>query len=281
MRPLYIILTISILTAQSALGQWKCGTDHDHRTRLAQQKFMPGYFGCTYINRVERTLSVTVHIAEDSLGATGYDLADLTDAINKLNNDFEPIGISFEVCEINNMENFQFNDFDQQEHEDDMLSMYFQVNTINIYLTDVVVRQGQEVGGYAYFPGGKDVILIDKEYMNAGFDVLVHEMGHFFGLYHTFETDGFGVELVDGSNCETTGDLICDTEADPNEDADNEDFPDCNYNGTPVVDSNGEFYVPPTNNYMSYYSEDCTCRFTPQQYNRMLEQYQQLRAYLW
>jgi len=242
---------------------------------------MPGYFGCTYINRVERTLSVAVHIAEDSLGFTGYDLADLADAINKLNNDFEPIGISFEVCEINNMENFQFDDFDQQEHEDDMLAMYYQVNTINIYLTDVVVRQGQEFGGYAYFPGDKDVILIDKEYMNGDANTLVHEMGHFFGLYHTFQIEDTGVEFVNGSNCETTGDLVCDTEADPSDEPSNEDFPDCNYNGTPLADANGDFYVPPTNNFMSYYSDECRCRFTPQQYNRMLEQYLQLRSYLW
>ncbi|MBL0071623.1 MAG: hypothetical protein IPP34_07360 [Bacteroidetes bacterium] len=35
-------------------------------------------------------------------------------------------------------------------------------------------------------------------------------MGHFFGLYHTFETQ-FGSELANGSNCATTGDLVCDT----------------------------------------------------------------------
>jgi phage-related protein len=105
-------------------------------------------------------------------------------------------------------------------------------------------------------------------------------MGHFFGLYHTFDQD-FGVELVDGSNCETTGDLVCDTEADPTDEGDHLPYPDCNYTGPYMTDANGDYYVPPTNNIMSYYSFDCICRFTPQQYNRMLEQYQQFRSYLW
>ena len=280
MRPFFTILLLTVIFCNDGYSQWKCGTEVPRDYREAQQKFMPGYFGCNYINQTNRTISITVHIAEDSLGATGYSLANLDAAIDKLNVDFSPIGVSFEVCEVRNMENFQFDNFDKQEHEDNMIAMYYQVNTINIYLTRVVVRNGQQVGGYAYFPGGPDVIIIDKDYMNQDFDVAVHEMGHFFGLYHTFETDN-GVELVDGSNCETSGDLVCDTEADPNEDADNEDYPDCNYNGSPVLDSNGDFYVPPTNNYMSSYSEDCTCRFTPQQYNRMLEQFQQLRSYLW
>jgi hypothetical protein len=39
-------------------------------------------------------------------------------------------------------------------------------------------------------------------------------MGHFLGLLHTHE-DSFGKENVDGTNCRTAGDLLCDTKADP------------------------------------------------------------------
>jgi hypothetical protein len=39
-------------------------------------------------------------------------------------------------------------------------------------------------------------------------------MGHNLGLLHTFEEPP--KEYVDESNCNTAGDLVCDTSADPN-----------------------------------------------------------------
>ena len=42
--------------------------------------------------------------------------------------------------------------------------------------------------------------------------VLAHEVGHWFDLLHTHDSQ-FGLECVDGSNCEVAGDLVCDTPA--------------------------------------------------------------------
>jgi hypothetical protein len=268
-------------------AQVKCGTHgpNPYATGTSGQSFMPGYFGCEYIKKTDRTLSITVHIAQDSLGNTGYNEANLVEPIEFLNETFSSIGLSFKICEVREMENFQFDEFIREDELDQVESMYFQQNTINLYLVESIeVPVLGQVGGFAFFPGGPDIVFVTKESMQGQSDVLIHEMGHFFGLFHTFETEPLGVEaleLVDGSNCETSGDLVCDTEADPNDDADNNPAPDCNYNGSPVADTNGDFYVPPTNNFMSYYSNDCTCRFTPQQYNRMLEQYLNIRNYLW
>ena len=44
---------------------------------------------------------------------------------------------------------------------------------------------------------------------------LSHELGHYFDLYHTHETS-FGTECPSGSNCQSAGDMVCDTPADPN-----------------------------------------------------------------
>ena len=102
-------------------------------------------------------------------------------------------------------------------------------------------------------------------------------MGHFFGLYHTFETSN-GVELVNESNCVTAGDLVCDTPADPG--LSNTPSPDCQL-APYIMDVNGQWYVPQIGNVMSYYSEDCTCGFTTGQLERMAFMYQTFRFYLW
>lgn len=275
---LFLFVILSLLISAPLSAQVKCGTVTTSKVLEAQQRFMPGYFGCEYINKHKRTLQITAHIARDTLGSTNYNENGLDLEIALLNSFWEPVGISFQVCDIRYMDNFQFDEFRQWEHESEMIAMYYQQNTINIYFVNsVTTTAAGVVGGYAILPGGPDFMVVDKESSEGTGDVIPHEMGHFFGLYHTFH-DEFGIELVDGSNCETTGDLVCDTEANPSDEP--EDFTaGCNYIGTPATDSNGEYYVPPGNNIMSY--TDCGCRFTPQQYNRMLEQYLQLRSYLW
>ncbi len=85
---------------------------------------------------------------------------------------------------------------------------------------------------------------------NFGESTWLHEIGHFFGLLHTHETQwGDGPELVNGTNCDNTGDLICDTPATPN----THEMVDgcCNYDGT-VKDANGEYYNPDVSNCMGY-----------------------------
>ena len=98
-------------------------------------------------------------------------------------------------------------------------------------------------------------------------------MGHYFGLPHTFSTSD-GNELVDGSNCSTAGDGICDTPADPFVDGDDVSS---YINGDDVFyymgkDINGEYYSPLIGNYMSYYS-GYRCEFTDGQYKKMVESY--------
>lgn len=80
---------------------------------------------------------------------------------------------------------------------------------------------------------------------------LTHEVGHYLGLYHTFQGG-----CVSVSNCFHNGDLICDTspESGPN-------FSPCTRTTCGDPD--------PTRNYMDYSDDVCMDNFTPNQAFRM------------
>lgn len=278
-----LLLITAVLFGQNKIH--KCGTVFPfglEQKRASVQVPLPTD-QCAQINKVNKTFQISMHIAVNSLGIQNVDQAEIDDAMEKLNNDFRPCGFQFQVCKSQIMEDDRFDSLTvttAYNEEVQMTSIYYEPNTINVYLVDTLQTDEGAVQGYAYFPGGIDIIVIDKFNMNDFSDVFSHEMGHFFGLYHTFETE-FGNELADGTNCETTGDLVCDTNADPDENGNAIDEDLCNYSGPITQDSNGDWYVPPTDNFMSYYQHECTCRFTTGQYNRMVDQYLTLRNYLW
>lgn len=73
---------------------------------------------------------------------------------------------------------------------------------------------------------------------------------------------GACAEALDGSNCQTCGDEICDTPADPNLANRTLDILSCSY-----MDNDG--YAPLTNNFMSYTRASCANSFTSGQGQRM------------
>ncbi len=79
-----------------------------------------------------------------------------------------------------------------------------------------------------------------------------HEVGHYLGLYHTF-CGGCGSAV----NCDSTGDLICDTNGQAS------DTSGCP--GTSTSCGNSD----PIHNYMDYSDDHCLWEFTPEQVNRM------------
>ncbi|MDR3287337.1 MAG: zinc-dependent metalloprotease [Prevotellaceae bacterium] len=94
---------------------------------------------------------------------------------------------------------------------------------------------------------------------------MTHEFGHCLGLYHTHSGSGCFddancSESINGSNCLTCGDLVCDTPADPCL-AGNVNS-SCNYIG-------GGGYNPNTNNIMSYAPPACLTNLTNGQIARM------------
>lgn len=87
-----------------------------------------------------------------------------------------------------------------------------------------------------------------------------HEVGHCLDLYHTHET-AFGTENINGNNCGSAGDLVCDTPADPR-------LGNVNVSAACVYTGGGG-YNPLPDNIMSYSMSFCRDDFTNGQGVRM------------
>ena len=144
------------------------------------------------------------------------------------------------------------------------LSTWPRASYINIWVVSEIDNNdgGAGIQGYAYFPfnNPRDGITILfnafgtvgtlKSYTNMN-RTLTHEVGHYFGLYHTFnDTNSCSSE----SNCVTQGDRVCDT---------------------PTTILNSSCSAPACSgtqqiaNYMDYTSQTCQDMFTEGQKTRM------------
>jgi hypothetical protein len=193
--------------------------------------------------------------------------ASISSWLGELNTLFLPYRIQFYECGsfttfVNNPLHF----FDITEEP--QLSAYDVPNVINVYAFGSVTANGSSLGGYSYLPPSADRIVLSKAggiLFNS--KVFVHEMGHYMGLYHTHGKTNNGTtdELVNGSNCLTAGDDVCDTPADPNLYTTTSN---CVYFGL-ARDLNNQLYLPDVTNHMSYASSSCRNRFSVGQMNRM------------
>lgn len=87
--------------------------------------------------------------------------------------------------------------------------------------------------------------------------VLIHEVGHYLNLFHTFQG---GCSGEDSITCETHGDLVCDT---PQVKAPN--------TGCPIGNNSCGGFPDDINNYMDYTNDACRNQFTPGQIERLME----------
>lgn len=152
-------------------------------------------------------------------------------------------------------------------------------NTINVFFFGTARSNGSPVCGYARFPGnGPDRIVVAYSCVLGGATTLEHELGHYFSLYHTHGKTNNGTtdERVDGSNCTVAGDDICDTPADPNLSG---KVTNCVYNGG-ETDANGEGFQPDPSNIMAYSPDACQDYFSPGQFERIRNGFENGRNYL-
>ena len=228
---------------------------------------------------IVNSIPIKAHIIRKTDGSGGLSVSDLNAAMANMNAFYANAYMEFFICDgINYIDDDNYYDF--QNSEESALTSAHNVNgLINIYFTNNIQNSsGSNLCGYAYYPGSADVILMANSCAVNG-STLPHEVGHFFSLRHTHGPSNLTLttELVDGSNCDTDGDEICDTPADPKLSSSNIDT-NCIYTGT-QTDANGDTFAPDPNNIMSYSRKQCRILFSTEQYARIYATYKSVRNY--
>lgn len=250
------------------------------KSRAIEEEFLRSYNPNARVYNALTSLPIKVHIVRNNNGSGGLSESQLYNAIETMNDYYENAGLEFFICDgINYINNSNF--YSLQSNEESSLTSNNVNNTINIYFVDEVFNSsGSSLCGYAYYPGGPETIIMANACATNG-STLSHEMGHFFGLFHTHgnsNTTASTNELVNGSNCDSSGDYVCDTPADPKLGNSNVNS-SCNYTGT-YRDANNELYDPQEQNIMSYSRKSCRTMFSAEQYARINSTYQLSRSNL-
>ncbi len=236
-------------------------------------------------------LPITFHVVyrEDGLDTLSTDK--ILDQMCQINTIYDP-DFQFYIKNIRKIVNSDIY-YDHTNFTTLMASMIDETS-INVWIVGDIDLSGENVSAFfpaGYYSPGNNWIIMNQDYIGMGETALPHQLGHYWGLPHTFAgcatsalvdffmgndpqvpdslTLGCALELQDGSNCSTTGDLICDT---PPDYGFGYQWTDCNYTAQ-ILDQNGEEVHPMEENLMgSFIGNDCEAddfRLTPTQIDLM------------
>lgn len=254
---------------------------------LSKKEPMMRSFNST-ITRGVRDFPIKANIVAQSDGSGGLSKQEVIDAIKDMNQYFIQANIRFILLDgINEISSDRYYNFNSS-HELELTEKHDIKHVINLYFFNAIYKFGTNVCGYAPYPNEysasylKDRIMVRNDCVRNGAS-LIHEMGHYFSLFHTHgnSTAAKDKELVTREkgkrNCETAGDGLCDTPADPrlNGKVDGE----CQYTGADR-DPAGVKYQPNPRNVMAYSVIGCRNEFSKGQFARINYAALQFRDYI-
>lgn len=248
-----------------------CGTPEPTSTIAANDNFR-------YLSHVE--IPVVFHVIYKTDGTGNHTVATLNEQIDTLNVAFDPADISFKIVGINRVESDQwFSMWPGYSAIGSALNADIE-RVLNVYIGDTDPYGGWVPGipgpnlpahdgayvSYVGLPGDHEWQRAEDGRLRGRGRDLVHEAGHWLGLYHTFRWG-----CVDGTYpaCMNNGDLVCDTPASASgcylgEECDGSSRPWCidSCPSQPGLDA--------LNNYMAYSGQKCIWEFSDGQIDRML-----------
>ena len=153
-----------------------------------------------------------------------------------MNHTFNPHSLNINNLGFDYIDNTTYYNIDDSDNNNSEFNALVQINNIpnaiNIYIVNNAVSYAGRSNGIL-----SQALVIESSWANT--QVISHEVGHCLDLWHTFQgtatnTNDGCAEAIDGSNCTTCGDYVCDTPADANT-------------------GNSGGYTPNMDNIMSYY----------------------------
>ncbi|KAI8802594.1 metalloprotease [Cladochytrium replicatum] len=238
---------------------------------------VPGNYKCLICEIITNDpLLVYFHVINKGAGVSNGNVTttQINNQISVLNADFSKYGVSFTLAGLDFTTNTNwFNTVGPSTSAQTTMKSTLRKggkNALNIYTVGFVSGAGQGLLGYATFPSDyagnpKDdgVVMLYSSVpggsttnYNLG-RTATHEVGHWLGLYHTFQ-----------GGCSGNGDFVSDT---PAEASPASGCP----TGRNTCSSAG---VDPITNYMDYSYDSCMNQFTTGQASRIAAQWSTYRA---
>ncbi|PPQ99681.1 hypothetical protein CVT24_009753 [Panaeolus cyanescens] len=225
------------------------------------------------------SLPVYFHIISEDESREGGNLPDdmITQQLDVLNQDYAGSGVSFHLDNVTrtvNPEWYRKVYGDNQQNTDMISSLRVggpeALNIFTVGFVEPPPKQPQLLG-YATFPWNYndrpdiDGVVMLGETMPSGTaspynlgKTATHEVGHWVGLWHTFQTDDNKPKCEYGN-----GDFVADTPLQ------NGASSGCPTGRDSCPDDSG---LDPIHNFMDYSDDDCLTEFTPGQVDRFLDQ---------